>query len=88
MSTGKGKKRIEGGVDNPPPHVEGDLGASESKRHSSFIIVLWLESGELSGKPEWRWRVTEVQTGEEAYFHRLADLMAFVSEKVGVPPPS
>jgi hypothetical protein len=88
MSAKKGKKRKEGGVDDPLPQIEGGFGVSESKRHSSFIIVLWLESRELPGKPEWRWRVTEVQTGEEAYFHRLADLMTFVSEKVGVPPPS
>jgi len=58
------------------------------KIDTSFIIVLWLEPRELPGRPEWRWKVTGVQTGNEAYFSRLTDLMSYVSDKAGVEPPN
>lgn len=54
----------------------------------SFVMTLWLEPREVPAEPEWRWRVVQVQTGEHRYFRRLSDLLAHVSEKAGVPPPS
>lgn len=59
----------------------------EWEARASFVIVLWLEPQQASAHPEWRWRVTCVQTGERAYFHRFADVFAYVSDKAGVPPP-
>ncbi len=79
----KGKKR--GGKRTPT--INESAGRGERKQDVTFIIVLWMESRELPGEPEWRWRVTEVQSGEEAYFQRMEDLLAYVSEKAGVSPP-
>ncbi|MDO8751593.1 MAG: hypothetical protein Q7K03_10710 [Dehalococcoidia bacterium] len=56
-------------------------------RVPSFVMTLWLEPRETPADPEWRWRVVEVPTGEQRYFRRLDDLLAYVSEKAGVPPP-
>lgn len=67
--------------------IKSSSGPGESKRHVSFIIALWLEPREQQGEPNWRWRVTEVNTGEKVYFHRIDDLLAYVSEKSGVSPP-
>lgn len=53
----------------------------------SFVMVLWLEARDPPNKPEWRWRVVEIPTGERHYFLRVADLLAYVSERAGVPPP-
>lgn len=52
-----------------------------------FVISLWLEPTPMQHKPEWRWRVVMVQSGEERYFHRLGDLLAYVGAIAGVPPP-
>lgn len=67
--------------------VEGKADNSESRRHLSFVIALWLEPREQPGEPEWRWRVVEVKTGKEAYFNRIKDLLAYVSHIAGVSPP-
>ncbi|MBI2862460.1 MAG: hypothetical protein HYX89_06550 [Chloroflexi bacterium] len=71
-------------------HSHGDdasRGSALGKKAPSFVIVLWLEDGEIQGEPEWRWRVTHVQTEEQAYFRRLADVLTYVSAKAGVSPP-
>jgi hypothetical protein len=64
--------------ETPPPRRGG----------VSFVMTLWLEPREMPAEPEWRWRVTEVATGEQRYFRRLSDLLAHVSEKTGVSPPT
>lgn len=74
---------IEKGMDK----YFGGRPAGRGEIRPSFVIVLWLEPQKASMKPEWRWRVTCVQTGERAYFHRLTDVFAFVSHKARVPPP-
>ena len=53
----------------------------------SFVITLWVEPHESDQGPEWRWRVTRVQTGESAYFRRVADLLRYVGTQAGLPPP-
>ena len=53
----------------------------------SFVMVVWLESDGETAEPEWRWRVNHVKTGEQVYFRRLADVLAYVSEKAGAAPP-
>lgn len=67
-----------------------DMGAIDlpRSRGSSFVMTLWLELSSGQKEPEWRWRVIQVQTGERRYFHRLSDLLAYVSEQTGVPPPA
>lgn len=62
-------------------------GAPDRGRTTSFVMTLWLEPQQASGEPEWRWRVTQVRTGEQRYFHRLADVLAYVSINAGVPAP-
>ncbi len=54
----------------------------------SFVIRLWLEPQETHDPPEWRWHVRHVQGNSGAYFRRLADVLAYVESKVGVPPPA
>jgi len=56
----------------------------------SFVLTLWREPRQgAAGQadPEWRWRVRCVQTGTEAYFRRVGDLLAYVAEQSGLPPP-
>lgn len=60
----------------------------KDNRTPSFVMRLWLEPRETPAPPEWRWHVRYVQSNEEAYFRRLADVMAYVESKVGIPPPS
>ncbi len=50
----------------------------------SFVITLWLEP---SAEPEWRGRVTCVQTGEQRLFHHLQDFLTYVSTEADVPAP-
>ena len=57
------------------------------KKGMSFVITLWLEPTEADDQPEWRWRVTDVETGAQRYFRKLPDLLAYVSERSGVSPP-
>ena len=57
-----------------------------AKKGMSFVITLWLEPTE-GDQPEWRWRVTEMETGAQRYFRKLADMLAYVSERAGVSPP-
>ncbi|MBI4497666.1 MAG: hypothetical protein HY689_07205 [Chloroflexi bacterium] len=58
------------------------------RNNVSFVIRLWLEPRTGVGDPEWRSHVFHVQSGEEAYFRRLSDLLSFVERKSGVSPPS
>ena len=68
-----------------------DRGPSETSRKAhkgmSFVMTLWLEPGAVEAKPEWRWRVIHAKTGEQVYFRRVADVLAYVSEKAGVSSP-
>jgi hypothetical protein len=56
-------------------------------RGVSFVMTVWLEPQAVDAKPEWRWRVTHVQTGEQAYFRQLPDVLEYVSTRAGVSPP-
>lgn len=71
-------------VDGP----ENDSVEQETMRSGgtavSFVMTLWLEP---SAEPEWRWRVTHVQSGHQRYFRRLEDVLAYVSAEAGVAPP-
>jgi hypothetical protein len=69
-----------------PAAEAGAAGAAGAERRS-FVLLLWLEPGAGRGAPEWRWRVRWVQTGEEACFRRTADVLAFIAERAGLPPP-
>ncbi len=53
----------------------------------TFVIVLALEAHGVAVEPEWRWRVRSVQTGEEARFRKVADVLAYVAVQAGVPAP-
>lgn len=53
----------------------------------SFVMTVWLEAGGVEAEPEWRWRVTHVQTGKQSYFRRLNDVMNFIAGESGVPSP-
>ncbi len=50
-------------------------------------MTLWLEPQQVEAEPEWRWRVSHVQTGEQAYFRRLTDVLAFITSQSGIPAP-
>ncbi len=67
------------------PGPESALGSGNSG--ASFVMTVWLEPRESDGDPEWRWRVTHAQTGAEANFTRLADVLTFIATQSGRPPP-
>lgn len=50
-------------------------------------MTVWLEPSADNGDPEWRWRVSHAQTGEEAHFRRLTDVLTFIAAQSGFPPP-
>ncbi len=50
-------------------------------------MTVWLEPQEEETNPEWRWRVSHVQTGDQVYFRQLKEVLAYISTKSGVPPP-
>jgi hypothetical protein len=50
-------------------------------------MALWLESSSASEEPEWRWRVTRVDTGERRYFRSLAGVLEYISDESGMPSP-
>ena len=54
----------------------------------SFVMKLWLESGEHEGLPEWRWHVRHIQSGDEAYFRNMAAMLKFIEQKSSLLPPS
>lgn len=57
------------------------------RREVSFVIRLWLEPREQADSPQWRWYVHHVQSGDEAHFHSLRDMLAYVEAKSGVSSP-
>ena len=63
-------------------------GAGLSDRGVSFVIRLWLESDRDRVPPEWRWTALHVQSRHERHGRRFNDLMAFVEQESGAPPPS
>lgn len=65
--------------------AESALGSGSSG--ASFVMTVWLEPREGDGDPEWRWRVSHAQTGEEAHFRRLADVLTFIATQSGRTPP-
>ncbi len=56
-------------------------------KRASFVITLYLEPRDVEAEPEWRWRVSHIQTGEQVYFKRLDDFLDYVAKKSGVPRP-
>jgi environmental stress-induced protein Ves len=50
-------------------------------------MTVWLEPSDGDSDPQWRWRVSHAQTGEEAHFTRLADVLSFISAQSGSRPP-
>ena len=50
-------------------------------------MTLWLEDTKDIEEPQWRWRVVDVQENTQVHFLRLNDVLAYVSEQTGVPPP-
>lgn len=65
-----------------------DRAEAVKRRDVSFVIRLWLEPQEQAGPPQWRWRVLHVQSGDEAHFHSLRDVLAYVETRCGLSPPS
>ncbi len=62
--------------------------ASES-RYASFLVRFWREAGDPGAGDEAvtsRGWVQHVPSGESTYFHRLADLLAFMERWVGALP--
>ncbi len=49
----------------------------------SFVIKLWSEPREIAGDPPWRWHVHHVQSGDEASFTRLRDVLQYIEDRSG-----
>lgn len=67
------------------PAGEGAVVSTSSR--VSFVITVWLEPQEAEASPEWRWRVVHTQSGDEANFTRLAEVLAFITTQSGTPAP-
>lgn len=65
----------------------GGRAAGSGSDRVSFVMTLWLEPREVEAEPEWRWRVSHVQSKKQAYFTRLADVLAFITSQSGLPAP-
>lgn len=64
----------------------GDAIRAGSKE-ASFVLRLWLEPRKIAAPPEWRWHIQHVQSGEEAYFSHLNDVLRYVESKTGLSSP-
>lgn len=62
-------------------------GTGGSPGAAAFVIALWLEPNGTAMEPEWRWRVRDVQSGVEAHFRRVADVLAYVAARSGMSGP-
>lgn len=49
----------------------------------SFIVKLWLEAGDETGKAVWRGYITHVPGGERRYLKRLSDIKDFIGRYLG-----
>ncbi len=55
---------------------------------ASFVMTVWVEPHEGTEEDlEWRWRVRHVQTGQESYFRRYADVLRFIGQQSDLSPP-
>jgi len=69
------------------PAEDRNVGPTEGNEGVSFVLALWAESREAGAGQEWRWRVVHVQSGEQAYFNHLSEVLAFVASESGIPAP-
>ena len=53
----------------------------------SFVLTLWVEPRDTGADPEWRWKVSHVQTDQQAYFANVADVLSYVASQSGLPAP-
>lgn len=63
------------------------LGQPRREGEAAFVIVLTLEAREAGAEPQWRWRVRSVETGDEAHFQRVVDVLAYIAAIARVPAP-
>lgn len=55
---------------------------------ATFVMTVWAEPHEGTKEGvEWRWRVRHVQSGNESYFRRYADVVRFIGLQSDLPPP-
>lgn len=60
----------------------------QGQKPTSFIVRLWLEPVPEGGEPgRWRGHIQSVQSGEDAYFQDLCEMLRFLEEQSGVPFP-
>ena len=76
---GKKRPKVTVTTQSPPP--------GRMNRKKSFVMTLWLEDTADVEEPQWRWRVVDVQENTQVHFLRLNDVLAYVSEQTGAPPP-
>jgi len=53
---------------------------------NSFVARIWLE-GHPGVEPIWRGHIQHIQGSQEAYFHSLDQMQAFLERISGVPLP-
>ncbi len=59
---------------------------AEPASKGSFVARIWLE-GREGGEQFWRGHIQHVQSRQEAYFHDLSEMSAFMEQVSGVPGP-
>lgn len=60
---------------------------AEPASKGSFVARIWLE-GRDDGEQFWRGHIQHVQGRQEAYFHDLGEMSAFMEQVSGVPGPA
>lgn len=77
----------ERGISGDKPEM-GEAAWGQTTGHTAtLVIVLTLEEGSAAGESQWQWRVRSVETGAEAHFRRVADMLAFVAAVSGQAAP-
>jgi hypothetical protein len=64
------------------------MASFESTTHS-FVIRIWLEEPEETGRARWRGHITHVLSGERRYLENMAEVVDFIRPylaEMGVTP--
>ena len=71
--------RIPESQSSPEPSAVGSLQRVLELDVHSFIVKVWLEETNQSGRVIWRGHITQVPGGERIYVRELSDITAFIA---------
>ena len=71
--------RIREGQSSPEQSAEGTLPRALELKFHSFIVKVWLEETNQSGRAIWRGHITHVPGGERRYVRQLSEIETFIA---------